>query len=393
MSPLCARQGRAEVSGPSRRPAALAVRWAPGAGARRGASGGRSSRNGGASPNWPKAPVFDSGVRDPTAQPSRKRGTSAQRVGPVASGAVHAGYQRRRAAEQWPRQGGVARRLAVRQRFQTLSAKAHEQRGRYCSRAMRTCSWRRACTHRLGVPLSRGLVDASATARCRSRSRKTCAGRRSYVIQPTPAPTAGNLVGAAGAAWTRSSAPPPPRPTAVIPCFGYARQDRRPRSARACRSRPRWRPTPSAPCMPKAASDISGRPDPGLLRRPGRQRLRLAGALADIWRHRGPTTSSWSVLTVGGVVREPSSPSAPGRCRPEHRQAPSRPAKPMMNIIGDVGTRPACLIDDIVDTPGTLCARRPALKRGPGESGATRTRCSRARRWQHRQLPSWMGWW
>jgi hypothetical protein len=72
---------------------------------------------------------------------------------------------------------------------------------------------------------------ASPTARCRSRSRRTCAGQDVFVIQPTCAPTAENFMELLVLidALKRASAA---SVTAVVPYFGYARQDRRPRSAR-----------------------------------------------------------------------------------------------------------------------------------------------------------------
>jgi ribose-phosphate pyrophosphokinase len=124
-----------------------------------------------------------------------------------------------------------------------------------------------------------------------------------FVLQSTCAPTNENLMELLVMidALPRASAA---SITAVVPYFGYARQDRRPRSARvpitakvvanmfaARRRRPRAHGRPAC------------RPDPGLLRYPGGQRLRLAAAagrhLARL-RHENLMVVS---PDVGGVVR------------------------------------------------------------------------------------------
>jgi ribose-phosphate pyrophosphokinase len=76
-------------------------------------------------------------------------------------------------------------------------------------------------------------------------------GKDVFVLQSTCAPTNDNLMELILMvdALKRASAG---RITAAIPYFGYARQDRRPRS-RVWRSRPKWWPT----CWKKPASSAS----------------------------------------------------------------------------------------------------------------------------------------
>ncbi len=86
-------------------------------------------------------------------------------------------------------------------------------------------------TGRLNVRLGRAVVDSFSDGEVMAEIQESVRGRDVYVVQSTSQPTNDNLMellvlmdalrwGSAG------------RITAVIPYFGYARQDRRPRSAR-----------------------------------------------------------------------------------------------------------------------------------------------------------------
>ena len=88
-----------------------------------------------------------------------------------------------------------------------------------------------AITHELGVPMGKAVVGRFSDGEVMVEIMENIRGRDVYVIQPTCAPTADNFIELLVMvdALKRASAT---RVTAVIPYFGYARQDRRPRSAR-----------------------------------------------------------------------------------------------------------------------------------------------------------------
>ena len=83
----------------------------------------------------------------------------------------------------------------------------------------------------LGVPMGKAVVGSFSDGEVMVEIMENIRGADIYVIQPTCAPTADNFVELLVMvdAFKRASAA---RVTAVIPYFGYARQDRRPRSAR-----------------------------------------------------------------------------------------------------------------------------------------------------------------
>ena len=84
---------------------------------------------------------------------------------------------------------------------------------------------------RLGVPLGKAKVSTFSDGECAIELLEDVRGKDVFIIQPTCAPTNTNLMELIlmAAAMRRASAA---RVTAVVPYFGYARQDRRVRSVR-----------------------------------------------------------------------------------------------------------------------------------------------------------------
>ena len=170
------------------------------------------------------------------------------------------------------------------------------------------------CTE-LGVPLGKALVGRFSDGEVQVEIEENVRRQEVFVIQPTCAPSAENLIELLVLidALKRASAA---SVTAVVPYFGYARQDRRPRSARVpITAKVAAKMIASGRHRPRADRRPARRPDPGLLRHAGRQRLRLAGAAG---RHlaqprhgrpdRGlaPTSAAWCAR-----ARSPSASTTP----------------------------------------------------------------------------------
>ncbi len=194
-------------------------------------------------------------------------------------------------------------------------------------------------------------------------------GKDVFIIQPTCAPTNDNLMELVIIAdcLQRASAA---RVTAVIPYFGYARQDRRVRSARV-------------PITAKVVADMLGSAGinrvltvdlhadqiQGFFEIPVDNIYGSPVLLLDIERQKYENLMIVSP-DVGGVVRaramakqlDDADLAIIDKRRPQANESE------VMNIVGDVRGRTCLLVDDIVDTAGTLCAASEALK----EDGADR---------------------
>jgi len=188
-------------------------------------------------------------------------------------------------------------------------------------------------------------------------------GKDVFVVQPTCAPTNDNLMELLVMidALRRSSAF---RITAVIPYFGYARQDRRPRSARV-------------PITAKVVAQMIGNVKADRVLTVDLHADQIQGffdipvdnvyaspiLLGEIWRQKYPNMVVVSP-DVGGVVRaralakrlDDAELAIIDKRRPRPNEAR------VMNIIGEVEGRTCILIDDLVDTAGTLCLAAMALK-------------------------------
>ena len=216
----------------------------------------------------------------------------------------------------------------------------------------------------LGVPLGKALVGRFSDGEVQVEIEENVRGQDVFVLQPTNAPTAENLmellvlVDALKRASVASV-------TAVVPYFGYARQDRRPRSARV-------------PITAKVAAKMFGAVGTDRLLTVDLHADQIQGffdlpvdnvyssplLLADIWRTHGTENLIVVSPDVGGVVRARSIAKRldDADLAIIDKRRPRANVATVMNIIGDVADKTCVLVDDIVDTAGTLCAAAAALK-------------------------------
>jgi ribose-phosphate pyrophosphokinase len=216
---------------------------------------------------------------------------------------------------------------------------------------------------RLQMPLGKAIVGRFSDGEVMIEIMENVRGRDVFIIQPTCAPTNENLMELLVMvdAVRRSSAA---RVTAVLPYFGYARQDRRPRSARV-------------PITAKVVADmitivgadrvltvdLHADQIQGFFNIPVDNVYASPLLLGDIWRKKYPDVVVVSP-DVGGVVRARALAKRlddAGLAIIDKRRPKPNEAK-VMNIIGDVEGRSCVLIDDLVDTAGTLCQAAKALK-------------------------------
>ena len=221
----------------------------------------------------------------------------------------------------------------------------------------------------LGVPMGKASVGRFSDGEVAVEIMENIRGGDIYLIQPTCAPTADNFVELLVMvdALKRASAF---RVTAVIPYFGYARQDRRPRSARVPITAKVAAKMISAVGTDRVVTiDLHADQIQGFFDIPVDNVYASPLTLADIWQHQGNEDLVVVSPDVGGVVRARA---IAKRLDCElaiiDKRRPRANVSNVMNIIGDVDGKNCVMVDDMVDTAGTLCKAASALK----EHGALR---------------------
>ncbi len=215
----------------------------------------------------------------------------------------------------------------------------------------------------LNIPIGKAFVSQFSDGEVQVEIQENVRGKDVFVVQPTCMPTNDNVMELLIMvdALKRSSAD---RITAVMPYFGYSRQDRRVRSIR----------------VPISAKVIAN-----LLQVAGADRVltvdlhadQIQGffdipvdniyaspiLLGDVYKRKDPNLIVVSP-DVGGVVRaralakrlDDADLAIIDKRRPEANKSE------VMHIIGEVEGKSCYIIDDLVDTAGTLCAAATALK-------------------------------
>jgi len=221
---------------------------------------------------------------------------------------------------------------------------------------------RRIAAH-LHVSLGKATVQTFSDGEVSVEIEETVRGREIFIVQPTCQPTNDNMMELLVMidALRRSSAQ---RITAVVPYLGYSRQDRRPRSARV-------------PITAKVVAnmlesvgldriltiDLHADQIQGFFNIPVDNVYASPILLGDVWRQRH---SNLLVVSpdVGGVVRARALAKRLGDAELAiiDKRRPKANVAKVMNIIGDVKGKNCVLVDDLVDTAGTLCSAAKALK-------------------------------
>ena len=214
----------------------------------------------------------------------------------------------------------------------------------------------------LGIPLGKAQVSKFSDGEVAVEINENVRGKDVFVLQSTCAPTNDNLMELIIMvdALKRASAG---RITAAIPYFGYARQDRRPRSARVA---------------------ISAKVVANMLQEAGVERVLIMDLHAD--QIQGffdiPVDNIYaSPILLGDLVSKNYddllvvSPDVGGVVRARalakrlncdlaiiDKRRPKANVSEVMNIIGEVEGRNCVIMDDMVDTAGTLTKAAEVLK-------------------------------
>jgi ribose-phosphate pyrophosphokinase len=220
----------------------------------------------------------------------------------------------------------------------------------------------------LEIPLTQASVRRFADEEIFVEIHENVRGEDVFVVQPTAAPANDNLMELLICidALKRASAR---RITAVVPYFGYARQDRKsgsrtPISAKLVANLITTAGADRVLCLDLHAGQIQGFFDI-----PTDNLFAAPVMAADITARMGTDDLMVVSPDVGGVVRARALAkrlgNAPLAIVDKRRERPGE--SEVMNIIGDVAGRRCILVDDIVDSAGTLCNAGAALL----EAGAT----------------------
>ena len=221
---------------------------------------------------------------------------------------------------------------------------------------------------RLNISLGRANVSRFSDGEVDVEILEHVRGRDVFIMQPTCAPTNDNLMELIVMidAMKRSSAA---RITAAIPYFGYARQDRRPRSARVAITAKVIANMLQAVGVDRVlVVDLHADQIQGFFDIPVDNIYAAPVLLNDLWKQNYENLLVVSP-DVGGVVRARAfAKQMDTDLAIIDKRRPKANVSEVMNIIGDVDGRTCVIMDDIVDTAGTLCKAAQALK----ENGAKR---------------------
>ena len=215
---------------------------------------------------------------------------------------------------------------------------------------------------RLSIPVGRISVGRFSDGEVNVEILENVRGRDVFVLQSTSSPTNDNLmeIMVIVDALKRSSAA---RITAAIPYFGYARQDRRPRSARVAISAKVVANMLEAVGVDRVLTmDLHADQIQGFFDIPVDNIYAAPILLGDVWKQNFQDLIVVSP-DVGGVVRARAlAKRLDSDLAIIDKRRPKANVSEVMNIIGEVEGRICVIMDDMVDTAGTLCKAAEVLK-------------------------------
>jgi len=223
----------------------------------------------------------------------------------------------------------------------------------------------------LHLPLARALVSRFSDGEINVEILENIRGRETFIIQPTCPPTSENLMELlvmVDAARRASAA----RITAVIPYFGFARQDRRPRSSRVPITAKLVAKMIAVAGVDRVLTlDLHADQIQGFFDIAVDNVYASPILLGDLWKQK---YTDMVVVSpdVGGVVRARALAKRLDDADLviiDKRRAKANQSE-VMNIIGECDGKNCIMMDDMVDTAGTLCHAAGALK----ENGAASVR-------------------
>ena len=220
----------------------------------------------------------------------------------------------------------------------------------------------------LDLPLGKASVGRFSDGEISVRINENVRGRDVFLLQSISQPVNDNLMELVimADALRRASAS---RITAVIPYFGYARQDRRVRSARVPISAKVVADMLTTVGIERVLTvDLHADQIQGFFDVPVDNAYGTPVFLDDIAEKK---YSNIAVVSpdVGGVVRARAiAKRVDGDLAIIDKRRPTANQAKVMHIIGDVKDKTCIIVDDMIDTAGTLCAAVEALK----ENGAAK---------------------
>ena len=215
----------------------------------------------------------------------------------------------------------------------------------------------------LMVPLGRASVAKFSDGEINFELFENVRGRDVFIVQPTCPPVNDHLMEllVMADACQRSSAA---SVTAVMPYMGYSRQDRRPRATRSAISAKLVANMLTGAGIDRVLTvDLHAEQIQGFFDIPVDNVYASPVLLGDAWRQGYPNMIVVSP-DVGGVVRARALAKRLDDVELAiiDKRRPRPNESKVMNIIGEVAGKTCVLIDDMVDTAGTLCIAAQALK-------------------------------